>query len=145
LNIFFSLSLATSAPARFGATKGLQKISPLAMFQHRIAQITRGDKPRWQSRNFAFLFFNNFVQYVHRSTVNKRSQLYRMIATSYELLTTGSFYSSSSFTPCIRFVGQPARSQPFTNASRSPSITPCTLLVSTPVRKSFTMRYGWKT
>src|SRR3984957_619293 len=54
-------------------------------------------------------------------------------------------HSSSSLTPCMRFIGQPARSQPFTNGSRSPSITPCTLLVSTPVRRSFTIRYGWKT
>lgn len=49
-------------------------------------------------------------------------------------------YSSSSFTPCIRFIGQPARSQALTNGSRSPSITACTLLVSRPVRRSFTMR-----
>ena len=49
-------------------------------------------------------------------------------------------YSSSSLTPCMRLAGQPARSQPFTNVSRSPSITPCTLLVSTPVRRSFTIR-----
>ena len=41
-----------------------------------------------------------------------------------------------------RFAGQPARNQPFTKGSRSPSITPCTSLVSTPVRKSFTIRYG---
>jgi hypothetical protein len=38
--------------------------------------------------------------------------------------TATSPYSSSSFTPCIRLSGQPARNQPFTNASRSPSITP---------------------
>jgi len=51
-------------------------------------------------------------------------------------------YSSSSRIPDMRLVGQPARSQPLTNGSNSPSMTACTLLVSTPVRRSLTIRYG---
>ena len=54
-------------------------------------------------------------------------------------------HSSSSFTPCMRLSGQPARSQAFTNGSSAPSITACTSLDCSPVRRSFTMRYGWKT
>ena len=53
-------------------------------------------------------------------------------------------YESSSTAPAFS-VGQPARSQPLTNGSRSPSMTPCTSLACTLVRRSFTMRYGWKT
>ena len=52
----------------------------------------------------------------------------------------GRVQSSSSLTPCMRLLGQPARSQALTKSSRSPSMTPWTLLVSTPVRRSLTMR-----
>ena len=41
------------------------KIAPLAVFQHRVAQIAGGDEPRGQLRDFAFLLFNNFVENVH--------------------------------------------------------------------------------
>ena len=35
------------------------------MLQHGIAQITGGDEPHRQLRDFAFLLFNNFVENVH--------------------------------------------------------------------------------
>jgi len=61
-----------------------------------------------------------------------------------ELLQTvngqSSVYSSSSLTPCIRLMGQPARSQAFMKGSRAPSMTPWVSLVWVPVRKSLTMR-----
>ena len=40
------------------------KIAPLAVFQHRVAQIAGGDEPRGQLRDFAFLLFNDFVENV---------------------------------------------------------------------------------
>src|SRR5947209_7802849 len=94
------------------------KIAPLAVLEHGVAQIACGEDALRQARDLSLFLFYNFIKDSH---------------------------SSSSFTPCMRFAGQPARNQPFTNGSRSPSITACTLLVSTPVRRSFTMRYGWKT
>ena len=35
------------------------------MLQHRVAQIAGGDDARGQFRDFAFLFFNNFVENIH--------------------------------------------------------------------------------
>jgi hypothetical protein len=42
-----------------------EKITALAMFEHRVAQITGGDEARRQLRDFAFLLFNYFVENVH--------------------------------------------------------------------------------
>ena len=95
-------------------TQGGQEIAPLTLFQQGVAQISGGDDPLRQLRHLAPLFFDDGIQNGHGH--------------------------SSSFNPCIRLVGQPARSQPFTNGSRSPSITPCVLLFSTPVRRSLTRR-----
>ena len=58
------------------------------------------------------------------ATEAQRAQRKILIKNLCVLCVSVANYSSSSFTPCIRFVGQPARSQPFTNMSRSPSITP---------------------
>ena len=63
------------------------------------------------------------------------------VAASVIDLTTG-MWAAMGIMAALARRAQDGKGQPFTNGSRSPSMTPCTLLVSTPVRKSFTIRYG---
>ena len=41
------------------------EITPLAVFEHGIAQVARRDESRGELRDFAFLLFDNFVEDVH--------------------------------------------------------------------------------
>jgi len=59
LNLFFSLSLVTSAPTKLGATKCREKITAFAARQQRIAQVAGGDEARGQVRDFALFLFDN--------------------------------------------------------------------------------------
>src|SRR5882724_109702 len=48
------------------------KITPLAMLKHRVVQIADGDDARGQLCDFAFLFFNNFFENVHKFILPQR-------------------------------------------------------------------------
>ena len=74
-----------------------EEVAAFAVLEHGVAQIPRRDDPRVEPRDLEVFLHHNGIENVH---------------------------SSSSFTPCMRFMGPPARSQPFTNGSSSPSITP---------------------
>src|SRR6185436_2243886 len=97
-----------------------REVASFRALEHGVTEIAGGDDARRQLSDLEPFLRNDRLENVHPFTLQ----------------------SSSSLTPCMRFIGQPARSQPLTKASRSPSMTAWTLLVSTPVRRSFTMRYG---
>ena len=60
---------AMTAPASAGASAA-EEVAPFAAFEQGIAQIAGGDEPRWQSRDFALLLFNDFVEDVHWEMTN---------------------------------------------------------------------------
>ena len=138
---FFTSAINATGPALgFRSAPAKSRQSPRA--RSAAFKSATDNRALRQPRHLALLLFNNGVEDGHRLT---ESWLGRCAIRASDSDFGFGLHSSSSLTPCIRLMGQPARSQAFTNWSRSPSITACTLLVSTPVRRSFTIRYGWKT
>ena len=57
---------------RCGFLQRGDEIAPLAVFQHRVAQIAGGDEARGQLRDLAFLLFNDFVENVGHNFLTDR-------------------------------------------------------------------------
>ena len=54
-----------------------EKIAPFAMFEQGIAKVARGNDALGQSGNFAFFFFNNFIQNIHVQSGNLRKKSFQ--------------------------------------------------------------------